>query len=228
MVRIIPTHDVPLNAAADPGLDEEVRFWGLLETKTPGQNEQPEEERLEAARWLYEESQRKVRDIAHALGLTIFTFQALAKERGWQTRAARREKKPLTGQPTKKKLGASLAPSPRSSLPASTRIAGEQAITALSASRRGLVRRIERAVSHRLTLLESRIGDDGSDPEKSARALSTLAKTLRELSDMDESRQKLRSPLPPEEEDPPRTIDALRAALTEKLEALRQARKSRE
>jgi hypothetical protein len=88
--------------------------------------------------------------------------------------------------------------------------------------RRLLVRRIENAVGCKIAAIERRMENPDTDPEKSARALATLAKILRELNEMDilDNRAR-REDTAHKDEPPPRDIDTLRAELAKKLEQMK-------
>jgi DNA-binding transcriptional MerR regulator len=90
------------------------------------------------------------------------------------------------------------------------------------AERRLLVRRIENAVGCKIAAIERCMDSPDTDPEKSARALATLAKILRELSEMDVADSKTRrEDAAHKDEPPPRDIETLRATLAKKLEQLK-------
>jgi hypothetical protein len=93
----------------------------------------------------------------------------------------------------------------------------------LSANRSALVKRMWCAAEAQVSEIENRLLDDSSAPlerERDARVLAVLAKTLRELSALEQAKPRKQSAAHTDDESVPRDIDALRRSLAQKLEAL--------
>ena len=92
-----------------------------------------------------------------------------------------------------------------------------------SADRAALVKRMWRAADAQVQEIENRLLQESQEPlerERDARVLSVLAKTLRELSALDETKQRKQTAAPADDDSVPRDIDELRRSLARKLEAL--------
>jgi len=90
-------------------------------------------------------------------------------------------------------------------------------------SRAALVGRIWRAAQKQVEDIEDRLDAAGlplEERESNSRILAALARTLRELNAVDESRRSRRKTAKTKDDErPPRNVDDLRAALARKLEA---------
>lgn len=159
-------------------------------------------------RRLYEDTDLPVRDIALTMGICHTTLYRNVENWGWT-------KRPPPGfgmRPQRGRRG----PQDR-----------------IDAMRHGLVERIQRAVASQLTSLEGRFGEEGAaggtDRERSARALASLARTIRELHAIELAADKSARKKDDEDDDDavPRDIDELRRALAERLERLLAARDDR-
>ena len=92
-----------------------------------------------------------------------------------------------------------------------------------SNDRAALVKRMWRAADAQVREIEHRLSRDAPRPldrERDARVLAVLAKTLRELSALDESKQSKRTIAPADDDAVPRDMGELRRSLARKLEAL--------
>lgn len=101
-------------------------------------------------------------------------------------------------------------------------------ITHRAARRAELVKRLWHSAERQVEQIEARMAQSGlaaDDPERDARALAVLVRTLRELTAFDaEKRGKGKQQQKPENEQPiPRNIDELRRELARKIEALIEA-----
>ncbi len=106
-------------------------------------------------------------------------------------------------------------------------------------TRKALVARLWRAAARQVALIEARLGAaeagiagasgtshaDAPDPEKDAKLLASLARTLRELVLLDEAVAPRPAARPREDDDdePPRDPDDFRRELARRLERLRGA-----
>ena len=165
-------------------------------------------EKIAEAKQLYECGLAPARDIAALLGLSRTTLRRRAKEWRWQrrktggmdvTRVRRGETARVVQQAGPGQGAAPSAPQERLTLAARIHAAAEREIA---------------AVEQILTAL----GDtEKSETENAARTLASVARTLRELVQLD---------VPPERADPtheqpiPRDLGELRRSLARKLEAL--------
>lgn len=123
--------------------------------------------------------------------------------------------KPRIIKPRTKALPAKKKP-PAESDPATS------ALDAPPPDRAALVRRMWSAADHQVREIEQRLRDDApvpDDRERDARVLSVLAKTLRELSELDANNPD-RENSPDDDDAVPRDLDELRRSLARKLEAL--------
>lgn len=164
------------------------------------------------ARRLYEQTQTPVRDIAGRLGgLTARALYRIAHRRGWKRHGWPR-------RPAARAPGS--GPAPRQ-----------------NSGRQALVRKLERTVAREIAAIDARVrkyaGDaardaQGIDHERHAKALATLARTLRELAAIDradtlEREAQLPDGAAPGEDDDdafPRDAAALRETLARRLEQL--------
>jgi hypothetical protein len=93
----------------------------------------------------------------------------------------------------------------------------------LSGNRSALVKRMWRAAEAQVREIENRLLQDSPEPlerERDARVLAVLAKTLRELSALEEIKPNKRTLAPADDDAVPRNMDELRRSLARKLEAL--------
>jgi hypothetical protein len=95
-----------------------------------------------------------------------------------------------------------------------------------TSSRASLIRRMMRAAEQQLREVEQRLATAGlepADPERNARALAILARTMRELTALD-ALNRARTPASEakksNDDSVPRNIDELRAQLLQKMDAL--------
>jgi hypothetical protein len=93
----------------------------------------------------------------------------------------------------------------------------------LTGNRTALVKRMWLAAEAQVREIEDRLLHDSPEPlerERDARVLAVLAKTLRELSALDQTKSKKRTLAPADDDAVPRNMDELRRSLARKLEAL--------
>ncbi len=92
-----------------------------------------------------------------------------------------------------------------------------------SGDRTALIKRMWRAADAQVQEIENRLLHETPAPlerERDARVLAVLAKTLRELSALDETKQRKQTAAPADDDAVPRDMDELRRSLARKLEAL--------
>jgi hypothetical protein len=80
-----------------------------------------------------------------------------------------------------------------------------------------------RAADAQVQEIENRLLQESQEPlerERDARVLAVLAKTLRELAALDETKQLKQTAAPADDDAVPRDMDELRRSLARKLEAL--------
>ena len=93
----------------------------------------------------------------------------------------------------------------------------------LGGNRSALVKRMWRTAEAQVREIEKRLASNPPEPlerERDARVFAVLAKTLRELSALDESKQDKQTIAPADDDAVPRDMDELRRSLARKLEAL--------
>lgn len=175
-------------------------------------------ELLREARRLYEETRVPVDDICFMLGIGTRTFYTRLRRWRWRPRMTRI---PLDSPPP--------APPQADVLPAaagalssdSADLALQSSLARIADDGAPLTVRVQRAVERELAAIERIVAtlrpgsSDAGEAERAARALASLARTLREV---------VRLETPPEKAEPaddlPQDLDALREALSRKLEAL--------
>lgn len=174
------------------------------------------------ARRLYEETDTPATDIATRIGAaTTKALYRIASRRGWKrhgwTRAA---------APTGKAAGRG------------DRVPARQA---QGCGRQALVRKLERTVAREIAAIDARLrkyavdgkrDTQGIDHERHAKALATLARTLRELAAVDRAdtldrRADAAAPGEDDDDEFPRDADALRDTLARRLEQLSEGGKAR-
>ena len=114
-------------------------------------------------------------------------------------------------------------PKHRASQPRKRRTASTARVRKLSGDRAALVKRMWRAADTQVREIENRLLRDAPEPlerERDARVLAVLAKTLRELSALDETREDKQTVTPVDDDAVPRDMGELRRSLARKLEAL--------
>ncbi|MGI6245158.1 MAG: hypothetical protein ACOYJQ_05260 [Pseudochelatococcus sp.] len=170
---------------------------------------------LAEARRLYEQTNTPARDIAAMLGKSgTRALYRLAERRGWGKRPARSK--------------------PAGRAPAD---GGKLERTESLNSRRQLIRKLEKTVAREIAAIDARLrqyaaaaaeGDaaPGADHERHARALATLARTLRELAAIDRVETQLAETQTGDDDDEmfPRDADTLRDTLARRLEQLSRQR----
>lgn len=168
------------------------------------------------ARRLYEETDTPAREIAALVGAaTMRTLYRAAWQRGWRRH----------GWPRR---------------PDAAVAAAAVARGAPATGRQELVRKLERTVAREIAAIDARLrkyaGDgqrdtQGIDHERHAKALATLARTLRELAAVDRADMPERADEAGhgegDDDDFPRDADALRETLARRLEQLSPRRKAR-
>ena len=115
-----------------------------------------------------------------------------------------------------------IAPSTRKAATSSKRRA-TRAAPKTSVSRLALVKRMWRAADAQVREIENRLLSEAPEPierERDARVLAVLAKTLRELSALEEIKRNKQTVAPADDDTVPRDMDELRRSLSRKLEAL--------
>lgn len=111
---------------------------------------------------------------------------------------------------------------PKQARPTKKRPASAALATEGSASRAALLKRMWRAADAQVREIEKRLSRDGQAPlerERDARVLAVLAKTLRELTALDEANP-AHQVASADDDTIPRDVDELRRSLAQKLEAL--------
>ncbi|MFD2250664.1 hypothetical protein FHS82_001585 [Pseudochelatococcus lubricantis] len=168
------------------------------------------------ARRLYEQTNTPAQDIAALLGkCSTRALYRLAERRGWG-------KRPKGGKPEGR------APADGGKLERAASLNG----------RRQLIQKLEKTVAREIAAIDSRVreyaaetggGAPGADHERRARALATLARTLRELAAIDRADAQLAETQTGEDEDEefPRDAAALRDTLARRLEQLSRQRPAR-
>ena len=92
-----------------------------------------------------------------------------------------------------------------------------------SGDRTALIKRMWRAADAQVQEIENRLLQDSRKPlerERDARMLAVLARTLRELAALDETKQRKQTAASADDEAVPRDMDELRRSLARKLETL--------
>lgn len=182
------------------------------------------------ARRLYEQTDAPARDIAVLLGKdNARGLASIASRRGWKR----------VGSTGPEKTGAQVPGARRGSIDTA---AAKRTLPA--SSRQVLIRKLERTVAREIGAIDARlrkysVGDKGDsqgvDHERHAKALATLARTLRELAAIDRAETPDRditradADRAEDEEDDafPRDADALRETLAQRLAQLSGGRKAR-
>ncbi|MGV6871722.1 hypothetical protein ACUSIJ_03395 [Pseudochelatococcus sp. B33] len=173
------------------------------------------------ARRLYEETDTPAREIAALVGAgTMRTLYRIAWRRGWRRH----------GWPRRPEAAVAAAAAARS---------------APAVGRQELVRKLERTVAREIAAIDARLrkyaggggqkDTQGIDHERHAKALATLARTLRELAAIDQAQTPARGGQRPDaapageddDDDFPRDADALRETLARRLAQLSRRRKAR-
>jgi hypothetical protein len=165
-------------------------------------------EKIAEAKRLYEGGLAPARDIAALLGFSPTTLRRRAKEWRWERRK--------TG-------GTEAAPVARDEAGLVTQQADPRAgaVPSSPQERLTLTERIHAAAEREITAVEQileALGDtDKSETENAARTLASVARTLRELVQLDASPERAD---PTHEQPVPRDLGELRRSLAQKLEAL--------
>ena len=110
-------------------------------------------------------------------------------------------------KPARRKIDAATPARPRTLEPT-----GDRAV---------LIQRMWRTADAQVQEIENRLLNDSQEPperERDACVLAVLAKTLRELSALDETKQRKQTAAPADDDAVPRDIDELRRSLASKLE----------
>lgn len=171
------------------------------------------------ARRLYEQTRTPAQDIATMLGRdTARALYRIAERRGWKRQIRER------GMPSAHET--------------MRETADRRNLISGVSGRRQLIQKLERTVGREIAAIDARLrkfasadanGAPGIDHERHARALATLARTLRELAAIERAEaQALDAQLAEDDDDDfPRDADTLRNTLAQRLEQLSQERESR-
>jgi hypothetical protein len=169
-------------------------------------------EQMADGRYRYEQTNEPVRDIAADLGMSVTTFHCRATEWGWKKRTDRVPR--VSPPPVDEEAPAPATGDLRDAAPAPLELPDDGAPLAV---------RVQRAVERELLMIEKIIASLGgtrrqaSESERAARALASLARTLRELN-------ALQAQMPGEadadDESKPRDIEELRRELVRRMDAL--------
>jgi len=169
-------------------------------------------EKIAEAKHLYEQTLVPSTDIASLLGLSRSTFTSRVREWGWKKRKTGAQPSMRMHRSARGELAIVPATRPRKG-------AGEvprspEARIALAERIQTVAEREIAAVEQVLTILGT---SDASETEAAARTLASLARTLRELRQLDAT---MATPEPTDDEPVPRDIEELRRSLARKLDAL--------
>ncbi len=180
------------------------------------------------ARRLYEETDTPATDIATRIGAaTTKALYRIASRRGWKRHGWTRAVAPVG-----KAAG-------RGERAAGRQAAGRAPGQASGGGRQALVRKLERTVAREIAAIDARLrkyavdgkrDTQGIDHERHAKALATLARTLRELAAVDRAdtldRRADAATGEDDDDEFPRDADALRDTLARRLEQLSQGGKA--
>lgn len=171
------------------------------------------------AQRLYEQTRTPAQDIATMLGRdNTRALYRIAERRGWK-RQIRERGRPGTHE-------------------VSAKTSDRRDLVSGVKGRRQLIQKLEKTVGREIAAIDARLrkfasadadGVHGIDHERHARALATLARTLRELAAIERAElQTLDAQLSEDDDDDfPRDADTLRNTLAQRLEQLSQERESR-
>jgi hypothetical protein len=169
-------------------------------------------DKIAEAKQLYENTLVPVKDIAALLGLSRNTLQRRAVEWGWKMRTQ--------GSLDLPRLRPDRSGRPRA-VPQAPPREGSGTVPTAPAERIALTERIQAVAEQEIAAVEQIIAILGDthpgDTEAAARTLASLARTLRELVQLDVP---VSGPDAKHDQPIPRTVDELRRSLAEKLEAL--------